>query len=85
MQKNMKDKIIFADKYKLSDRFMQLDSTAFHRLNNLTLTRTDKKENIICPRFAFLKISKKGFAAHLPAPAHGLTPTQAKELQYSFI
>jgi hypothetical protein len=61
------------------DKFMQLDSTAFHRQGNLT--QTDKKENKDFLRFAFLKISKIRFAAHLPAPAHGLTPTQAKELQ----
>jgi hypothetical protein len=61
------------------DKFMQLDSTAFHRHGNHT--QTDKKKIINCPRFAFLKISKIRFAALLPAPAHGLTPTQAKELQ----
>jgi hypothetical protein len=58
---------------------MQTDSTAFHRHYNWT--QSDKKENINCHRFAFLKISKIRFAAHLPAPAHGLTPAQAKELQ----
>ena len=62
------------------DKFMQLDSTAFHRHDSLT--QTEKKENKNFPRFAFLKISKIRFAAHLPAPAHGLTPTQAKKLQY---
>jgi hypothetical protein len=64
------------------DKFMQLDLTAFHRQDNWTQTKTDKKENKDCPRFAFLKISKIRFAAHLPAPAHGLTPAQAKELQF---
>ena len=64
------------------DKFMQLGLTAFHRHDNLTLTQTDKKENINCYRFAFFKISRIRFAAHLPAPAHGLTPTQAKELQF---
>jgi len=59
---------------------MRTDSTAFHRHGNLT--QTDKKENKDFPRFAFLKISKIRFAAHLPAPAHRLTPVQAKELQY---
>jgi hypothetical protein len=70
MQKLMTDKIIITDKNKFPDRFVQPDST-----------HTDKKENIICHRFAFLKISKIRFAAHLPAPAHRLTPSQAKELQ----
>ena len=85
MQKIMTDNIIITDKDNFSDRFMQPDSTVFHRLDSLRLTQTDKKENINCPHFAFLKISKIRFAAHLPAPAHGLTPTQAKELQYFFI
>jgi hypothetical protein len=62
------------------DTDMQPDSTAFHRHGNLT--QTDKKENKDFRRFAFLKISKIRFAAHLPAPAHGLTPAQAKELQF---
>jgi len=67
----MTDKIIITDKDKFPDRFMQPDST-----------QTDKKENKICRLFAFLKISKLRFAAHLPAPTHGLTPTQAKELRF---
>jgi len=53
----MKDKIIFTDKAKFYDRFMQPDSTAFHRQDSLRLTLTGKKENINCPHFAFLKIS----------------------------
>lgn len=53
----MKDKIIFADKDKFSDRLRQPDSTAFYRFDSLTLTQTDKKENKICALFAFLKIS----------------------------
>ncbi len=59
---------------------MQPDSTAFHRLNNLTQARTDKKENINCPRFAFLKISKIRFAAHLLVAAFGgwASPTTSK-------
>jgi hypothetical protein len=81
MQNLMTDKIIITNKDKFSDRFMQPDSTAFHRLYSLRQTLTDKKENINCPRFAFLKISKIRFVAHLPAPAHRLTLTQAKELQ----
>jgi len=44
----MTDKIIITDKNKFPDRFMQPDST-----------QTDKKENKICRRFAFLKISCK--------------------------
>lgn len=73
----MTDKIIFAN----TDKLMQPDLTAFHRQDCCNTTSTDKKENINFPRFAFLKISKKEYAAHLPALAHGLTPTQAKELQ----
>ena len=71
MQKNMKDKMIFADKDKFSDRLMQPDSTAFHRYDSLSQTLTDKKENIIFPRFAFLKIYKKSFAALLFVPPCG--------------
>jgi hypothetical protein len=61
------------------DRAMQtIDLTAFHRLDRLTLT--DKKENKICPRFAFLKISKIRFAAHLLVAAFGgwASPTTSK-------
>jgi hypothetical protein len=54
--KLMTDKFIFVDTDKFSDRFMQPDSTAFISLDNLT--QIDKKENIICHRFAFLNISK---------------------------
>lgn len=62
------------------DKVMQTnDMTALQRQNNCTMT--DKRENKYFPRFAFLKISKERNAAHLPAPAHGLTPAQAKELQ----
>jgi hypothetical protein len=76
----MTDNIIITGKYKLSDRFMQPDSTTFHRYDNLTLTQTDKKENINCPRFAFLKISKIRFAAHLLVAAFGgwASPTTSK-------
>jgi len=69
MQNLKTDKIIITNKYLYPDRLMKPDST-----------QTDKKENMICHRFAFLKISKRN-AAHLPAPTHWLTPTQAKELQ----
>ena len=62
------------------DIVQTFDLNAFHSHDSFTLT--DKKENKICQRFAFLKISKIRIAAHLPAPAHGLTPTQAKELQF---
>ena len=61
------------------DKVPTIDLTAFYRYDSLY--QTDKKEIKICQRFAFLKISKIRFAAHLPAPTHGLTPTQAKELQ----
>ena len=66
----MIDKIINTDKDKSVDRFMQPDSTAFHRQENCRLTSKDKKENIYFPRFAFLKISKR-FAAHLHVAAFG--------------
>lgn len=59
MQDFMIDKIINKDKDKISVRFMQADSTAFHRQDSCRQTYTDKKENIYFPRFAFLKISKK--------------------------
>ena len=60
---------------QLDTTVQTIDLTAFHRHDSLFQT------NINCTRFAFLKISKIRFAAHLPAPTHGLTPTQAKELQ----
>jgi hypothetical protein len=52
--------------------------TAFHR--HYSCTMTDKKENINCPRFAFLKISKIKFAAHLLVAAFGgwASPTTSK-------
>ena len=55
-----------------------IDLTAFHRHDNLYLT--DKKENKICQRFAFLKISKIRFAAHLLVAAFGgwASPTTSK-------
>ena len=57
---------------------MQSDSTVFHRQGNLT--QTDKKENKDFPRFAFLKISKIRFAAHLLVAAFGgwASPTTSK-------
>jgi hypothetical protein len=81
MRKNnfMKD-LSFKQDFHL-DKVMQTnDKTMLQRQYNWTLT--DKRENKNPPRFAFLKISKIRVAAHLPAPAHGLTPSQAKELQY---
>ena len=54
----MTDKINIADKDKFYDRFMQPDSNVFHRLGSLRQTLTDKKENKICQRIAFLKNSK---------------------------
>ena len=47
------------------------DMTVIQRQNNWTLT--DKKEN---------KDFKIRVVAHLPAPVHGPTPTQAKELLF---
>jgi len=72
MQNLKTDKII-------TFRFMQPDSTTFNRHKSLWLILTDEKEYMTCPRYAFLKISKKRFAAHLPVPTHGLSPLQAKE------
>ena len=80
MQNLMTDKIIITDKDKLSDRFMQPDSTAFHRHDNLTLTLTEKKENIFCPRFAFLKIScKRTLHTFAFAPPHKANPSQKQK------
>jgi len=75
----MINKFLLADKDKIFDRFMQSDSTAFHRQDSCRLTSTDKKENIYFPRFAFLKISKR-FAAHLHVAAFGgwASPTTCK-------
>jgi hypothetical protein len=55
-----------------------IDLTAFHRYDSLY--QTDKKENINCLRFAFLKISKIRFAAHLLVAAFGgwASPTTSK-------
>lgn len=79
MQDFMINKIINTDKDKFADRFMQPDSTIFHREDSCRLTSTDKKENIYFPRFAFLKISKR-FAAHLHVAACGgwASPTTCK-------
>ena len=68
MQKLKTDNIIITNKDKFPDRFMLTDST-----------QTEKKENKICPRFAFLKISKR-FAAHLHVAAFGgwASPTTCK-------
>jgi hypothetical protein len=76
----MKDKIIFADKDKFSDRFMQPDCTAFYRQDSCRQISIDKKENKNFPRFAFLKISKIRFAAHLLVAAFGgwASPTTSK-------
>ena len=62
------------------DKVLTVDLTVFHRHDSLILTQTDKKENINCPRFAFLKISKIRFAAHLLVAAFGgwASPTTSK-------
>jgi hypothetical protein len=67
----------------LETKAQAIDLTAFHRYDSLTMT--DKKGNKICPRFAFLKISKIGLQhiCLLPPSAAGLRPPQAKELQFS--
>jgi hypothetical protein len=60
------------------DTVPTIDLIAFHRLDSFI--QTDKKENKICPRFAFLKISKIRFAAHLLVAAFGgwASPTTSK-------
>ena len=60
------------------DKVQTIDLTAFHRYD--ILYQTDKKENINCQRFAFLKISKLRFAAHLLVAAFGgwASPTTSK-------
>ena len=81
----MIDKIINTDKDKFVDRFMQPDSTAFHRQDSYRLTSTDKKDNIYFPHFAFLKISKRN-AAHLHVAAFGgwASPTTCKRAAFNF-
>ena len=60
------------------ERVPTIDLTAFHRY--YSLAQTDKKENKYCPHFAFLKISKIRFAAHLHVAAFGgwASPTTCK-------
>jgi hypothetical protein len=60
------------------DKVRTVGLTAFHRYDSLT--QAGKKENKICPRFAFLKISKIRFAAHLLVAAFGgwASPTTSK-------
>ena len=78
MQKNMTDKIIFADKDKFSGRLMQPDSTAFHRYDYLI--PTDKKENKICQRFTFLKIyCKRTLHTFAFAPTYKAHPSQKQK------
>jgi hypothetical protein len=50
---------------QLNSTVQTIDLTAFHRHDNWT--PTDKKENKICQRFAFLKISAYPLAAHCQA------------------
>jgi hypothetical protein len=58
------------------DNVPTVDLTAFHRHDSLALAQTNK----ICPRFAFLKITKIRFAAHLLVAAFGgwASPTTSK-------
>ena len=77
----MTDSSIKYESYLHLDSIVQtIDLTAFHRLERYTKTQTDKKENSICRRFAFLKISKKRFFAHLHVAALGgwASPTTCK-------
>jgi hypothetical protein len=66
---------------------MQPDLTAIHKHDSLTLTQTDKKKNINCQRFAFLKISKIRFAAHLLIAAFGgwASPTTSKRAAMALV
>ena len=57
------------------DKVLTVDLIAFHRQDSLP-----KTDNKVCPRFAFLKISKIRFAAHLLVAAFGgwASPTTSK-------
>jgi hypothetical protein len=59
----------------LETKAQTIDLTAFHRQDSMT-----KTDNKVCPRFAFLKISKIRFAAHLLVAAFGgwASPTTSK-------
>jgi hypothetical protein len=60
------------------DTVQTIDLTAFNRYDSLS--QIDKKENKICSRFAFSKISLIRFAAHLLVAAFGgwASPTTSK-------
>ena len=60
------------------DTVQTIDLKLFHRHDSLQ--QIDKKENINCSRFAFLKISKIKCAAHLLVAAFGgwASPTTSK-------
>jgi hypothetical protein len=62
-----------------------IDLTVFHRFDSLF--QADKKENINCQRFAFLKISKMRFTAHLLVAAFGgwASPITSKRAAISSI
>jgi hypothetical protein len=80
MQNLKTDKRIITNKDKFPDRFMQPDSAAFHRLISLKQILTDKKENKIFPRFAFLKIScKRTLHTFAFAPPHKANPSQKQK------
>jgi hypothetical protein len=60
------------------DKVLTVDLTAFHRHDSLTLT--DKKENINCQRFAFLKIScKRTLHTFAFAQPHNANPSQKQK------
>lgn len=76
----MTDTFIFTDTNIFQDRFIQPDSTAFDRLDSLTLTQTDRKVNIDFPRFAFLNISyKRTLHTFAFAPPHKAYPSQKQK------
>ncbi len=57
-----------------------IDLTAFHRHDICKQILTDKKENINCPRFAFLKIScKRTLHTFAFAPPHKANPSQKQK------